>query len=273
MKSVREPAVAGMFYPEKKGDIKDQIKFLLEATKIDKVYDDIFGLIAPHAGYTYSGKTTAYAYNLIKDIDIENVILVSPSHREYFKGSCIFEGDAYKTPLGEIEINTDIRDTLVFKSETIFAGYKGHDQEHAIEVHLPFLQTVLKKFKLVPIIVGDQSLKYLDELVYKLAGINSEKTLVIASSDLSHFYTKKHADEMDSLIEENINSFDYNNLYQILSERTAEACGGGPIYILLKTAAIKGYLNSEVLYRNDSSEASGVTSEVVGYLSAVVYGK
>ncbi len=271
MSIVRKPAVAGMFYPADKNQLENEIRLLLDLYKPKKNYDKVYGLVSPHAGYVYSGKTAAYGYNTLAGKEYKTVVVISPSHREYFPGISIYNGDAYETPLGIIEIDKELREKLINNSKTIFAGVQGHRAEHALEVQLPFLQTVLKNFKLLPVVMGDQSRVFVDELANKLAEFTDDDTLIVASSDLSHFYPREEAEILDSRVEKRINDFDYIGLQNDLERRTCEACGGGGIVSTLKALDMKDVKHSEVIYRNDSGETTGDTSEVVGYLSAVIY--
>lgn len=269
MQKIRKPVVAGMFYPADKNELRNQIDLLLDITKPEEEFQNIAGLIAPHAGYLYSGKTAAYVFNTIVNKNYETVIIISPSHREYFPGVSIYDGDAYETPLGIVEVNKTIKEKLL--SEKIFEGVQGHRNEHGIEVEIPFLQTVLKHFSIVPIVIGDQNKIYVDELSQKLAEVIDEKTLIIASSDLSHFYSRKEAKELDSRVQKRIEDFDFNGLQNDLELKNSEACGGGCIVSLMKSADLKSINKSKVLSYSDSGDVTGDTSEVVGYLSAVIY--
>ena len=273
MKIIRKPAASGFFYPSNPKKLKEEIELLSTVAKPVQTIQNLLGIIVPHAGYIYSGRTAAYAFNLLKDIQIENVIIISPSHREYFEGISVYDEDAYETPLGVISVNKDLANNLVKDSANIFKSSLGHKQEHAIEVELPFLQVVLKEFKLLPIVMGDQSKKYIDELSNKLSEIIDDKTLIISSSDLSHYHDKTEAYRLDSIVEKRISEFEYDKLQHDLDERNCEACGGGPIVTLMKTAALLKKNNSLILDRSDSSDTSGDESEVVGYLSAAIYGE
>lgn len=271
MKQVRHAQVAGYFYPADPQKLEKEISLLLDIAKPQKTYKKIFGIVAPHAGYLYSGKTAAYAYNLLKDKNIKTVIVISPSHSEYFPGVCVYEGDAYETPFGKIEVDKDKSDMLCEESRIIFKGVQGHRKEHALEVQLPFLQSVIKDFKIVPIVIGDQGKMFVDELAKKISEVYDEETLIVASSDLSHFHDAKTADHLDSIVVRNINNFDFEKLQRDLEQNNCEACGGGPIVALMKSASLLGIMNSEVLMRSDSGDVTGDKSEVVGYLSAVIY--
>ena len=272
MNYIRPAQVAGYFYPSNPDKLKKEIGLLLDVTKPKEKFEKIFGIVSPHAGYIYSGKTAAHAYNLLVGKNYKRVVIISPSHTEYFHGISLFEGDAYETPLGFLNVDKEFRDKLVTDDGLIFKGYEGHGREHALEVQLPFLQTVLKNFKIIPVVMGDQSKKIVDALAKKIAETADNETLIVASSDMSHFYNKSQADKLDSVVEKRVREFDYDNLQIDLETHTCEACGGGPIVALMKAAKLRNVRNSMVLNRSDSGDVTGDNSEVVGYLSAVFYG-
>ncbi len=271
MKNVRPATVAGYFYPADPVKLSKDISLMLERNKPKHRFKKIFGIVSPHAGYVYSGSTAAHAYNLVKGLNYKRVIVISPSHSEYFPGVCVFEGDAYETPLGILEVDKEFSEKLTKNNSIIFSGFEGHRKEHALEVQLPFLQSVLNDFKIVPVVMGDQTKSIVDALANRLAEVADEETLIVASSDMSHFHSKSGADKLDSIVEKRINSFDFENLQKDIDLRNCEACGGGPIIALLKSAALKNIKHSTVLHRSDSGDITGDSDGVVGYLSAVVY--
>jgi MEMO1 family protein len=272
MNGYRRPAVAGLFYPSNPVRLHNEINNLLSAGNPEALTGKIFGIIAPHAGYIYSGKTAAFAYNLLKGRHIRKVIILSPSHREFFSGSCIYDGEGYLTPFGRLEIDKETAELMAQKSDSVFIGKEGHSKEHAVEVHLPFLQEVLKDFKIIPVVMGDQEKKIVDDLANAIAAVYDEETIIVASSDLSHFYSREAASKLDSLLEEDIIKFDHEKLLKDIAQKKCEACGGGAIAALMKAADLKGIRKVKVLHRSDSGDVSGDINEVVGYLSAVIYG-
>lgn len=272
MNCVRPAQVAGYFYPSSPEKLRKDINLLLDVTKPKEKFEKIFGIVSPHAGYVYSGKTAAHAYNLLVGKRYKRVVIISPSHSEYFPGISIFEGDAYETPLGIVKVDKDFREKLETDDGIIFKGYEGHRREHALEVQIPFLQSVLQDFKIVPIVMGDQSKRNVEALAKKLSEVSDDETLIVASSDLSHFYSKSQADRLDSIVEKRVRDFDFDSLQNDLDAHTCEACGGGPIVALMKAASLKNIRHSMVLSRTDSGDVTGDNSEVVGYLSAVFYG-
>ncbi|MBZ0198648.1 MAG: AmmeMemoRadiSam system protein B [Ignavibacteriaceae bacterium] len=269
----RKPAVAGMFYPSDKDELMTQIKTLLDISQPREIPENIIGLVSPHAGYIYSGSTAAYAYNTIKNKNYKTVIILSPSHREYFYGACIYSGDAYETPLGAVEIDKEMAIKLTAGSKYLFTGTKGHDDEHAVEVQIPFLQMVLTNFKIVPIVMGDQAPEVIKETAKQIASAADDNTLIVASSDLSHFNSKAEAAKLDALVEKRIIDFNFTQLQNDVENNRCEACGAGPIVAMMNAAEILGKNHSIILNRTDSGDTSGDNSRVVGYLSAAIYGK
>jgi AmmeMemoRadiSam system protein B len=271
MTKIRKAAVAGYFYPSNPEKLSDEIETLISISNPGINLKNITGIVSPHAGYIYSGRTAAYAYNLLSGKDIHKIIIISPSHREYFPGVCIYEGDGYETPLGVVEVDSELAGKLIDGNRIIYRGVEGHKDEHAIEVQIPFLQKMINKFKIIPIVMGDQGKMFVDKLAVKISEAADDKTLIVASSDLSHYYSKNQADELDSVIEEDINKFDSEKLQNDLKLKKCEACGGGPIVAMMKAAFLMNKKNAKVLNRSNSGDTTGDYSGVVGYLSAAVY--
>ncbi len=271
MDKVREPAVANMFYTGNPAVLSSQISEMVDNAIVESKYNNVFGIVSPHAGYVYSGGCAAYAYKALAGQEFDTAIVLSPSHREYFYGVSVYDGDAYQTPLGTVHINSDIRDKIISCSDLIFAGKSGHGEEHAVEVQLPFLQYIKNDVKIVPMVIGDQRKDVMDQLAEALAEVKNETTIVVASTDLSHFYSKDIASKIDGRTEERISNFEFDELQKDLEQKNCEACGGGGVVALLKAARKLNYAKADVLCHTDSGDVSGDNSSVVGYLSAVVY--
>lgn len=260
-----------MFYPSSPEKLRNEVKLLLGIAEPAESFSNITGIVSPHAGYIYSGATAARAFKTITGKKINTVVIISPSHREYFPGVSIFDGDAYRTPLGDVPLDKKMILSLTEGDKIIFEGIQGHRAEHAVEVQIPFLQMAINDFAIVPIVMGDQRKIFVDHLAEKLSSVINEETLIVASSDLSHFHTKKEADKLDSIVERRINDFEFDELQNDLEAQTCEACGGGPIVAMMKAAHMFNRRKSKVIARTDSGDVTGDNSEVVGYLSAVVY--
>jgi MEMO1 family protein len=269
----RTPAVAGMFY-EKDPELLSKIvdKYISSAVS-QEISGKIFGIVAPHAGYIYSGQTAAFGYKQLVGRQYDTVVVISPSHREYFEGVSIYNGAGYSTPLGDIDIDQELKEKFINNAKYMVEGIMGHRSEHALEVQLPFLQRVLKDFRILPLVMGDQNRETCNALGDTLADIlkDEKNTLIVASSDLSHFHPSNKAKVLDDIIIKNINDFEIDELLTNLSHGKTEACGGGPVAAMMKASKILGANNARVLKYSDSGDISGDKSEVVGYLSAIVW--
>jgi hypothetical protein len=267
--------VAGLFYPPGKEELAGLVNDLLGKARenIDiEAPEKISVIISPHAGYIYSGYTAAHGYSLLHKGQFKTVVVVSPSHREYFDGVSVFSGGAFSTPLGEIKIDVDMRKKfLEAAGEIAVESQLGHKAEHAIEVQLPFLQMALGKFQLLPIVMGDQKPEYCKSLGAALARIGGESgVLMVASSDLSHYYDYATANEIDEVSVDDVESLDPERMMDDLENRRCEACGGGPIVSCMYAARGLGLKRASVLYHCNSGDSSGDKTAVVGYLSAII---
>ncbi len=274
---VRQPAVAGLFYADVPSILNADIEIMFEKAKDivgdKKINGEIKAIIAPHAGYMYSGQTASIAYSLIRGKKCDVVVVVSPSHREYFDAISIYDGRAYKTPLGEVNIDVEIVEKLLSAGQGLIeiSSY-GHRAEHAVEVHLPFLQKALNSFKFVPIVMGDQKSDYCFRLGEILGEVlNDRDALLVASTDLSHYYPYDVAVKLDKIVIDAVAEFDEFKLMNDLEQRRCEACGGGPTVAVMHAAKKLGANKSEVLYYCNSGDVTGDKSGVVGYLSAVLF--
>ncbi len=267
--AVRPPAVAGMFYTGHATALEREVDELLSRARAATVPGTPVALIVPHAGYVYSGATAARAYALLRTKMFETVVIVSPSHREYFNGVSVYNGAAYRTPLGEMTVDADLRDHLLEKETLIEASVRGHGAEHAVEVQLPFLQKTLGDAKILPIVMGDQRREYCYHLGKRLAEVLSgRRVLLVASSDLSHYHPYDEAVSLDTIVIEDLRAFDPDRLMEDLESDRTEACGGGPAVAVLLAARALGADRVEVLYRCNSGDVTGDRDAVVGYVSA-----
>jgi AmmeMemoRadiSam system protein B len=269
--SIRESAVAGMFYPLDPSVLEREVDALLKRVQAKPIKGELCGLISPHAGYVYSGFTAANGYKLLEGKSITTVVIIAPSHREYFRGVSVFSGYAYRTPLGILEVDEEMRSELLDEGGVITASLAGHRDEHAVEVQLPFLQKVLRDFKILPIVMGDQRKEFCVLLGEKLAGVLKRKSaLIIASSDLSHYYPYDIACRLDQIVIDDVRDFDEEKLLKDLETQRAEACGGGPVAAMLIAAKKLGANIVDTLHYCNSGDVTGDKDGVVGYLSAAV---
>jgi AmmeMemoRadiSam system protein B/AmmeMemoRadiSam system protein A len=274
---VRKPAVAWQFYTGNPEALRTEIVRYLDAAKPPAVAGDIVAIVAPHAGYMYSGQVAAYGYRLLRGKRYDTVVVISPSHVEYFSYASVFPGTAYETPLGEIPVDTKLASAIGSKSDLVKVDMKGHEMrpgqrsEHALEVQLPFLQVALGAFKLIPIVMGDQSKNTIDALGAVLGdALMGRSVLIVASTDLSHFHSDAEARTLDGVFQERLREFDPTTLYRDLSDKGTEACGGGPVVAAMIAAQRLGATKCEVLNYANSGDVTGDTENVVGYVSAVM---
>ncbi len=273
-KIIREPAVAGAFYPGTKQELEETITEFISQAEVSKIEGYVRGLIVPHAGYSYSGQVAAYGYKALEGQEINTVILIANSHREQFKGVSVYPRGYYKTPLGEIEIDENLAGRIISFHEDISFHESAHDLEHSLEVQLPFLQMVLDDFKIVPIIIGNQP-GAADVLISALKGLIDSKTLLIASSDLSHYPEYEQAKYCDHKVMEAILTANRKNLQTTISSLEQEnipnlqtcACGQQAIEVLMEL--MKNAEGRLLHYANSGDIESGDKSQVVGYTSIV----
>lgn len=274
---IRSAAVAGSFYPSDPQTLARELNAMLADVEPAPVKERPLILIAPHAGYRYSGRVAAHGYKLLESRSLDTIVVVSPSHMEYFAYASIFDGDAYETPLGRIPVDTGLARELSTHARVELSG-SGHVQnelasrEHALEVQLPFLQAVLGDFRIVPIVMGDQSWDTCRELGDALGPLlQRENTLVVISSDLSHFYPYDVAVEMDGAFIDLLRQMDPSELYRSVKQKTCEACGAGPVVAGLIAAQHVSGARCDVLAAANSGDVTGDHSRVVGYACAAIF--
>jgi hypothetical protein len=271
MSAVREPTVAGLFYPELRIVLEREVDEFLLRARSTRVSGAIRGMIVPHAGYAYSGLIAAAGYRLLRETHFDAVMVVGPSHREYFDGISIYPGTAYRTPIGDCPIDDTLRSALAAAHEAITISESGHRHEHSVEVHVPFLQRVLGKVPFVPVVMGDQR----RELVLALAAAleracNGRNVLLVASSDLSHYHPYQEAMELDKKVIETVEAYRADDLINMLEEEEVEACGGGPMSAVMLAAGRMGANRARVIAHCNSGDVSGDKETVVGYLTAIL---
>jgi MEMO1 family protein len=270
---VRQPAVAGQFYPAQPDELRRMLDDYLAQAAVPPVTGNLLALIAPHAGYIYSGKVAAHSYALLKGRKFERVVVIAPSHFEGFTFVSVYDGDAYATPLGNVAVDKEFAAKLAKLNPLIQLSSRGHaptkeQGEHALEVQLPFLQRVLGEFKLVPIVMGEQNYETERALGLALAKMlkgSGTSTLIVASSDLSHYHTYDEATKLDQKVLKAITEWDYLSLSHNFESRIWEACGGGPIVATMIAAERLGANQAKILKYANTGDVTGDRSRVVGY--------
>jgi AmmeMemoRadiSam system protein B len=270
--NVRPAVVAGMFYPSSPQELRSEVEKLLQQVKPYAIRGTVKALIVPHAGYIYSGLTAAHGFALLKSQPVETVVLVGPSHREYFPGMSVFSGSGFRTPLGTVEVDADLRDELLREAAHLKSSTEGHRTEHSLEVQLPFLQSVLQEFRILPIVMGDQHREFCLELGTALGKVLQKKNaILVASSDLSHYYNAAMARQLDAVAIKSIHKLDADCFLHDMEKEKTEACGGGPVAAVMHAARLLGADQCTVLHSCNSGDVSGDNDRVVGYVSAALW--
>ncbi len=264
MSHVRLPAVAGMFYYFDPEHLKDQLSNLFSDVK---ARPECLGVVSPHAGYQYSGKTAAWAISSLKHI--KKFIIMGPNHGILGPEFSIMSSGIWKTPLGDVKIDTELGRELK-KCSVLKEDMFAHSQEHSIEVQLPFLQYRFKKFTFVPISISntDYSEDFLnrcESLGKFMAGLAKKQSFgIVVSSDFSHYLPLKIANKKDEQAIKHIKDLDTKAFFQTLEKTGASICGYGPIAVMMEMArGLK--LKAGLVHRTSSGDATGDYDSVVTY--------
>lgn len=273
-KIIRQPAVAGQFYPSSKKELTEMIEQFLAEAGSPSIKKPVRGLILPHAGYVYSGGITAYGIKAIQRQSIDKVILIGPSHHQYLKGGVIDGSDVWETPLGQVDIDTNLRDALIKESDLFEVDSSIHAPEHSLEVEIPFLQAVLGEFKILPVLVNQLSQDELEKVSQVLAKHSDNKTLFVASSDMSHYPAYQEANSVDQRIVQAVLTGRVAELQKTISQIETEKisgldtclCGQEAVEVLMSIAQQKKVEEIKLLkYANSGDIDIGDKSRVVGY--------
>jgi MEMO1 family protein len=264
----RKASFAGSFYPSDRKTLEKTITAYYGAAESgEKISAHIFGIIVPHAGYQYSGLVAAFGYNQIKGNRYKTVILLGSSHRLRFKGVSIDTGGSWETPLGRVRINHEASRALVAKCPSIKPYPSAFHQEHSLEVQLPFLQSALKEFTIVPLITGsmdEEDYRGLSSALTSLLKANPREILVVVSSDLSHYHSYPRAGEMDALALSEIESLNAEKLKDCAMRGKCELCGLEAVLSFISVARDMNAKARLLRYVN-SGDVTGDRDRVVGY--------
>ncbi len=274
MSNIR-PSIGGQWYPNTNELLIQNLEMYLSNVDVKIPSGKLYGIIVPHAGHIYSGQVAAHAFKCIEGMDFDTVIVVSPSHFLDDGNILTTSHDAYLTAMGEIEIDKALLNEIDNRIKEDFGEklvYVNKDPEHSIEVQLPFLQYILKSFRLVPIMIFHQSYEIASALGHTLAkGIAGRNVLLIASSDLSHFYPDKIAKKFDYEMLRRIQAFDPEGVIEAEILKKGFACGRGAISTVLYASRELGANHVKILDYSNSGQVSGDYDSVVGYGAAVIY--
>ena len=269
---IRPSPIAGQWYPGNARDLAAMIdKFLTDVPEAP-IPGEIIGLVAPHAGYVYSGRIAAHAFRLVQGMVFERVVVISPMHQVSYAPVLTTAHHLYWTPLGTIQVDLDL---LAALNKQIRITPLHQDSEHSLEIELPFLQRVLEgPFLLVPLMLREQSYEVVSRLAALLAECIREsggKTLLVASSDLSHHYPQAKAKEFDQTMLNTVEAFDPQGVIDVEEQARGFACGRAAIATALIAARALGADSVKVVGYGTSADTTGDRSSVVGYGAAAIY--
>lgn len=274
-RTARPSPIAGTWYSANPSRLRDTVAAYIDNARNPGLSGEVLALVAPHAGYLYSGSVAGHAFNTVQGKSFDYVCVLSPMHQYYPQPLLTSAHQAYRTPLGEIpladailtQINTRLKAKIGLELHPV-----ANDQEHSLEIELPFLQVSLEgEFNLVPVMIRDQSRKTARALGEVIAEVlNPSDGLIVASSDLSHFYTESQANVLDERVLKALTDFSPDALFDLKEQGLGQACGLAPIAAALWAAAAWGGTDVTLLNYDTSASTTGDTTSVVGYAAAAI---
>jgi len=274
IEDVRPSPIAGQWYTSDPRRLAAQVDQYISNAKLPEIAGKVIAIMAPHAGHRYSGPVAGYAFAALRDLKPEVVAVVSPMHYPYAEPLLTTAHLAYVTPLGTIQVDTNALEQIdqqLMKEIGLGLTRVYHDPEHSLEIELPFLQRALADpFKLIPIMVRDQSEALTQKLGQTLAHIlDKRNALLVASTDLSHFYTQAAAKKLDTEMLRQVEAFDPHGVIQAEEKGKGFACGRGALASVMWAARSLGADRAVVLNYATSGDVTGDFNQVVGYGAAV----
>ena len=279
---LRQPAVAGMFYPDNSEDLKKLIEdcFLqkdgvgyIPSLSSFKGDEYPINVMLPHAGYQYSGAIASHGYCKIVENGFPEVfIILSPNHTGLGSEISVYNKGEWKTPLGTVEVDSEFADAIVDLSDIASCDFTAHIREHSIEVHLPFLQYFSNDFKIVPIVMGTQTFSTANDLsnaIFNAALKLNKSYCVIASTDLSHFNNQEKANKVDGFVLEDISDMNEFKLFEEVVQYNITMCGYAPVMATISLSKRCGKNSCDILAYRTSGDVTGDFTSVVGYASGV----
>ena len=269
---IREPAVAGQFYPGDKKELKNMIKSCFEhkfgpGTDSIESNEKIFGVVCPHAGYVYSGPTACHSYKSIANQNPELAIIIGPNHFGVGKDAATMIDAHWQTPLGMVQVDSESTKQVAEISKFIEIDEYSHSQDHSLEVQVPMLQEILSNdFQILPIILRSQNMETAIDVGNAVTEIAKKKNaIIVASSDFTHYEENSFAHKQDKALIEPILEMNVERFYQVLNERGVTACGYGAMASTMIACKNLGAKKGKLLSYATSGDVSGDTESVVGY--------
>lgn len=272
----RRAAVAGTWYPASaprlRAAVEGHLRHADESSDAPLADGELLALISPHAGLVYSGPVAAFGYRLLRQLPLDLIALVGPSHYVPFSGVSTWPDGSFETPFGPLRVDDGAAAQLMSASPLVRPLPEAHAREHSLEMQLPFLGLLCRDVPILPLVMVRQSRETAFALGDALARLGvGRRILFIASSDLTHFLDARTAAALDAMVIERVEALDTDGLMATIEERPDHACGGGPIVSVLRAAQQLGASRATTLRYGDSGDVSGDKTSVVGYLSAALW--
>lgn len=266
----RPPYVAGTFYSNDVDQLNAQIADALQSSKNRDTTQEPSVLIVPHAGYIYSAKTAGYAYQFLKHHQFDTIIVMGPKHSKPIQHIAVYGPGMWTTPLGSVAIDEDVVNTLTRADPNMRIDFDVHKEEHAIEVQLPFIQTLQPHAKIVPIAINNDALAPdLARALKHVIDTSPKKILLIASTDMSHYKNEDETHKRDYITQKAVHDLDTTALENALTSGQGEMCGGAAALTVLHYLKLLPNPAIKILDYSTSADSSHDTNRVVGYMSAM----
>jgi len=272
---IKQPNVSGQFYEADPKRLSANIDAFFSQSTVVPSEKRVDILIAPHAGYMYSGGVAAYSFKSVSQQQYNTIVILAPSHYVSFDGISIWKEGGFQTPLGIVDVDDKFTAKIINANDKFYFTPEAFDREHSLEVEIPFLQKTFSGFKIVPVIMGQASFELLSNFAVTLNETIGDRkdVLVVVSTDLSHYHDDASARKMDHRTIEAVKELKAEQVFKECQLRTMEMCGCVPVTAALLYAKLKGLDGGEILRYANSGDVSGDTDRVVGYTSIVFYGK
>jgi AmmeMemoRadiSam system protein B len=271
---IRPSPIAGTWYPGNPDKLAQTVDSFLKTAKVESLKGEVLGLISPHAGHVYSGSTAAYAFKTVQGKSFELIAILSPMHQYHFAPILTTAHSAYETPLGKIAVDREAVDRMnvLLQKNDLSITPVAYDKEHSLEIELPFLQRALHgEFKLLPIMLRSQDALTVREIGTALAEVlRDKKALLVASTDLSHFFPVEEAEILDREMLHQIELFSPEGVLRAEETGTGSACGAAAVAAVLWATKALGGTHVQILHHSTSADSTGDRSSVVGYGAAVI---
>ncbi len=270
---VKRPNVSGQFYPADPKELSREVDGFIQKAAVEPQNRHIDIVIAPHAGYSYSGAVAGYSFKAVSQNQYSTIVILAPSHFVGFEAISVWDEGAFETPLGRVEVDESFTKKLISANKSFYFYPQAFAKEHSLEVEIPFLQKTFKGFKIVPVVMGQpefETLKAFASSLKKIIG-NRQDVLIVVSTDMSHYHPDSVARQMDFQALHLIKELKVEEIWQQSQARRIEMCGFIPVTTALLYAKEQGLNQVEVLRYTNSGDVTGDLDQVVGYSSVIIY--